>query len=132
MAGSTNVPGAPVIKFDSGAWQMLERFVDEVKTDLDSTFLKATSGLKLDASLKTELHPGSESWPVVAALTDAAKGFGDSVQTQFTTLSDDWDTFVRALMDGERIFEDHDDLATMSAQDLLSEDPDLAAGSPPV
>ena len=124
----SNVPDHPLINFNGDNWRMLERFINETKLDLDTRFLKAVAGLRLDGSLKTDLHPGSEGWTIVRLLTDAAKTFGDSVQKEFTTLSGDWDTFIQALVDGERIFEDYNDLATMSAQDLLKEDPDIAPG----
>ena len=123
-----NVPAVPLIVFNSDHWRMLERFLNETKLDLDKRFLKAVAGLRLDGSLKTDLKPGSEAWAVVTALTDAAKLFGDSVQREFTTLSNDWDTFVQTLIEAERIFENHNDIATLSAQDLLKDYPDLAPG----
>ena len=123
-----NVPASPLIVFNSDNWRMLERFINETKLDLDNRFLKAVAGLRLDGSLKTDLKPGSEGWAVVTALTDAAKTFGDSVQKEFTTLSGDWDTFVQTMIEAERIFDNYNDLATLSAQDFLKEYPDLAPG----
>jgi hypothetical protein len=122
-----NVPETSIV-FNSDSWRMLERFITETRFDLDNRFLKALSGLRLDGNLKVDLKPGSEAWAVVSALTDAAKTFGESVQTQFTTLDTDWDTFVQVLIEAERIFENHNDLATLSAQDLIKDYPDLAGG----
>jgi hypothetical protein len=122
-----NVPDTKIV-FNSDNWRMLERFISETKLDLDNRFLKAIAGLRLDGNLKVDLKPGSEGWAIVSALTDAAKLFGESVQTQFTTLTGDWDTFVQVLVEAERIFENHNDLATLSAQDLLKDYPDFAAG----
>jgi len=119
------VDSGNVIHFNKASYEDLIRFIDEVNTDLETMFLKAQPTMSLDGSLGETLRPGSPGWTVVKAVKDAAAGFGKSVHEKFTNLNDEWTQYVTALRGAIDFFEKHDDLATSSAQDFLTDHPDL-------
>jgi len=117
--------GGNVIHFNKKSYEDLIRFIDEVNSDLEKLFLKAQATMSLDGSLGDSLRPGSPGWTVIKRLKDAATAFGNSVHEKFTNLNGEWTQYVTALKSAIDFFEKHDDLATSSAQDFLTDHPDL-------
>ena len=118
-----------VIRFDKAAYDDLIRFVDGATADLESKFIKPRAGIRLDSYLKDEVKPGADTWPPAGNIKTSAGSFGDSVYTRLKGLKDDWKQFLHGLNSAEDVFQKHDDLAAMSAQDFLEEHPDFNGGS---
>ncbi len=119
-----------VIHFNKKSYQDLIRFVDETSNELDKRFLKARSTLTLDGTLGDAVRPGSPNWAPVKQVKDGAKQFGGSVHEKFLAVDEDWTQYKSDLKDAIDIFEKHDDLATVSADEFVKEHPDLGGQGP--
>ncbi|RFS45562.1 hypothetical protein [Micromonospora craniellae] len=117
--------GGETIIFDSATFDRLIKFMTECKRELDSTFLKATADLRLDNTLGEAIKPGSPTWPVVQAVKSQANTFGGDVRARLVKLSNEWDQYIKALIEAKAIFEESDNLATLSANELITDFPSL-------
>jgi hypothetical protein len=123
---------ADTVSFDAGQFDQLIKFITDGNDQLTSDILAPSSGLLLDAALRTYLKPGSPQWLVVQSVLSGGGTFGEAVDTRLTALGAEWTEFARQLTQAKAIFTKSDDLATVSASEFLAQFPGLAPPAPPV
>lgn len=99
--------------------------VDNV-LNTDPKYLGPSADLKLDTTLSTRFHPGSQDWPVVKDFVTQAGTFGNSVHTRLTGYETDLRAFYTALKNAEDVFDDTDDLTTYDASKFEQNYPDIS------
>jgi hypothetical protein len=121
-----------ITAFDKDHYDQLITYLNGVNTDVNTSpsALGASANLKLDGTLDTMLHPGSQSWGVAQKLTGQAKTFGDSVHARYNSIETEVRTFNSALKDAEDVFNDTKDLATYDASQFSQNYPDVGGSDP--
>ncbi|GAA0556121.1 hypothetical protein GCM10009533_62390 [Saccharopolyspora spinosporotrichia] len=120
-----NVPAGHITAFDRSQYERLIKAVDSVDHSLSQQFLKPGTDIRLDESLGSRLHVGSDSWSAVTDFINAANKFGTSVDTINEKFSDDWRGFIKALNAAKDVFDDTNNLANYSAQKFLNDYPEI-------
>ncbi|MFD0490273.1 hypothetical protein ACFQ0O_28195 [Saccharopolyspora spinosporotrichia] len=126
-----NVPAGHITAFDRSQYERLIKAVDSVDHSLSQQFLKPGTDIRLDESLGSRLHVGSDSWSAVTDFINAANKFGTSVDTINEKFSDDWRGFIKALNAAKDVFDDTNNLANYSAQKFLNDYPEIGGEEPP-
>jgi hypothetical protein len=122
-----DVPNGKITQFDKDRYNSLIRYVDYVEgVELNQNLNRPGTGVRLDGNLGSGIFPGSSKWPVAGALVEQGKAFGTSVQAQYTKLSDGWEQYVAALKNARDVFEQTNDLNTLSASKFATDFPDAA------
>jgi hypothetical protein len=120
-----------ITSFDKAHYEQLLTYLTGIDKDVDTNpkFLGPSADLKLDSSLSTRFHPGSQDWSVAKDFLSQASNFGNSVHTRLTKFETDVRTFFTALKNAEEIFEKTDDLSTYDASKFGQEYPDVTGSS---
>jgi hypothetical protein len=119
-----------ITKFDKAHYDQLITYLttfDDV-VNRSSWALGPSSDLKLDSTLTSTFHPGSQDWSVVKNFVTQAGVFAGSVHNRYTAIETDTRTFSKALKGAEDVFDDTDDLSTYDASKYESDYPDVAGG----
>jgi hypothetical protein len=116
-----------ITSFDKAHYEQLIAHLRDVDDVLSTTprYLGPSADLKLDSTLSSRFHPGSQDWPVAKDFVTQAGTFGNSVHTRLTTYETDLRTFYTALKNAEDVFDDTDDLTTYDASKFSREYPDV-------
>jgi hypothetical protein len=117
--------------FDKSHYDQLLTYLKSVDDGINtSTYaLGPSPNLKLDSTLSTTFHPGSDSWPLAKGFVAQAVKFGGSVNTRYVAVEQDTRTFHNALKNAEDVFDDTNDLATYDASKYRREHPDVGGGN---
>ncbi len=120
-----------ITQFDKAHYEQLIRFLTDVDDNLnhDPQALGVGANLKLDSTLGSRLHAGSQKWSVVQGFTDRAKSFGTSANARYTETESSVRTFATALNNAKDVFDETDDLATYDASKFVNDYPDVG-GTP--
>jgi hypothetical protein len=119
-----------ITSFDKAHYEQLLAYLLSVEKDVDINpkLLGPSVDLKLDPTLSTTFHPGSQDWSTAKAFLDRAGAFGNSVHTRLAGFETDVRNFYTALKNAEGIFEKTNDLATYDAGKFGQDYPDVAGG----
>ncbi|GAB2847451.1 hypothetical protein GCM10027176_58830 [Actinoallomurus bryophytorum] len=121
-----------ITSFDKAHYDQLIAHLRDVDNVLDTTpaYLGPSADLKLDTTLGSRFHPGSQDWTVAKDFVTQATTFGNSVHTRLTGYETDVRAFFTALKNAEDVFDDTDDLTTYDASKFAQEYPDVGGGTP--
>jgi hypothetical protein len=119
-----------ITQFDKAHYEQLLAYLLSVENDVDTSprRLGPSADLKLDSTLTSRFHPGSQDWSVAKDFLTQSGTFGNSVHTRLATFETDIRAFYKALKDAEEIFEKTDDLATYDAGKFGNDYPDVTGG----
>jgi hypothetical protein len=119
-----------ITSFDKAHYDQLLTYLSDIDKDVNTNpkLLGPSADLKLDPTLSTSFHPGSQDWSVAKNFLERAGAFGSSVQTRLATFETDTRTFYTALKNAEQIFEKTNDLATYDASKFAQDYPDVTGG----
>ncbi len=119
-----------ITSFDKAHYDQLITYLTNVDDVINRTprALGPSADLKLDTTLSTRFHPGSQDWPVAKSFVTQAGTFGSSVHTRYTTVETDVRTFFTALKNAEDVFDETNDLTTYDASKFDQNHPDVAGG----
>jgi hypothetical protein len=119
-----------ITSFDKAHYEQLLAYLLSVEKDVDINpkLLGPSADLKLDSTLATRFHPGSQDWSVAKDFITQSGTFGNSVHTRLATFETDIRTFYTALKNAEEIFEKTDDLAKYDASKFGQDYPDVTGG----
>jgi hypothetical protein len=120
-----------ITSFDKSHYEQLLAHLRDVETEVDTNpkYLGPSSDLKLDNTLNSRFHPGSQDWTVAKDFFTQANSFGTSVHTRLANFETDIRAFYTALKDAEAIFEKTDDLATYDASKFAQDYPDVTGNN---
>jgi hypothetical protein len=116
-----------ITAFDKAHYEQLLAYLMSVEKDVDINprRLGPSADLKLDSTLTTRFHPGSQDWLSAKNFLDKSGVFGNSVHTRLANFETDIRTFYTALKNAEEIFNKTDDLATYEASEFGQDYPDV-------
>lgn len=120
-----------ITSFDKSHYEQLITYLKDVDhvVNTDPKYLGPSANLKLDTTLSTRFHPGSQDWPVVKDFVTQAGTFGGSVHTRLTGFETDIRNFYTALKNAEDVFNETDDLTTYDASKFSQNYPDVGGPS---
>ncbi|MDN3359675.1 hypothetical protein [Actinomadura sp. DC4] len=120
-----------ITSFDKAHYEQLLTYLNGIDKDVDTNpkYLGPSADLKLDPTLSSRFHPGSQDWSVAKDFLTQASTFGSSAHTRLANFETDIRSFFTALKNAEEIFCKTDDLATYDASKFGQEYPDVT-GSP--
>jgi hypothetical protein len=121
-----------ITAFDKAHYEQLLSYLMDLDKDLDTNpkYLGPSADLKLDSTLSSRFHPGSQDWSVAKDFLTQAGTFGNSIHTWLSKFDSDTRNFYVALKNAEAIFEKTDDLATYDASKFAQDYPDVPGGGP--
>jgi hypothetical protein len=120
-----------ITEFDKSQYDMLIShltIIDQALNTLPSA-LGPSADLKLDSSLSSKFHPGSQDWAVAKNFVTQATTFATSAHNRYTATESDVRSFYKALKEAEKVFEETDDLASYDASKFSRDHPDVSATS---
>ncbi|MGI5229457.1 hypothetical protein [Actinoallomurus sp. CA-142502] len=119
-----------ITSFDKSHYEQLLTFLKNIDTDVEGNpqYLGPSADLKLDATLNSRFHPGSQEWSVCKDFLQQATSFGTSMHSRLANFDTDLRNFYSALKNAEAIFEKTDDLATYDASKFSQDYPDVTGG----
>lgn len=120
-----------ITSFDKAHYEQLITYLKTVDDGINTSeyALGPSAKLKLDSTLSTTFHPGSDSWPLAKGFVTQAGTFGNSVHTRYTAVEQDVRTFYKALNSAKDVFDDTDDLTTYDASKFERDHPDVGGGT---
>lgn len=121
-----------ITSFDKSHYEQLISYLKTVDDDVNTSKyeLGPSSDLKLDSTLSSTFHPGSQDWPVAKNFITQATTFGTSAHTRLVAVEQDVRTFYKALKNAEDVFDETNDLTTYDASKFTQDYPDVG-GTPP-
>ena len=120
-----------ITEFDKSQYDLLIKNLTVIDDDLNKSpwALGPSADLKLDSSLSSKFHPGSQDWSVAKNFVTQATTFASSAHNRYTAVENDVRTFSKALKDAEDVFDETDDLATYDAAKFSRDHPDVSGTS---
>src|ERR1700748_145112 len=99
-----------ITSFDKAHYEQLIAYLRDVDALINTNpkYLGPSSDLKLDSTLNTRFHPGSQDWSVAKDFLTQATSFGNSVHTWLANFETDTRNFYMALKNAEEIFQKTD------------------------
>jgi hypothetical protein len=128
MADSTD----KITTFNKAYYEQLIKHLRDIDSVVNTSpkYLGPSADVKLDSSLGTRFHPGSQDWPVAKDFVTRAAAFGNSVHTRLAGFEAEIRSFYTALKGAEDVFDETDDLATYDAAKFAKKHPDVTGGGP--
>jgi hypothetical protein len=119
-----------ITSFDKAHYDQLITYLTTIDDVVNRSpwALGPSSNLKLDGTLTSTFHPGSQDWPVVKNFVAQAGTFATSVHNRYTAIETGTRTFYKALKAAEDVFDDTNDLTTYDASKFEQNYPDVAGG----
>jgi hypothetical protein len=119
-----------ITSFDKTHYEQLIHYLVSVDDNINRAphALGPTADLKLDSTLPSRLHPGSQEWSVAKNLNTQAGTFAGSVHSRYVAVEQDVRTFYKALKEAEDVFDETNDLTTYDASKFGRQHPDVGGG----
>jgi hypothetical protein len=116
-----------ITSFDKSHYDQLITYLSDVDGTINTSpgALGPSADLKLDTTLGSRLHPGSQDWPVVKDFTTQAGTFGGSVHERYSAVELEVRGFTTALKGAEEVFSETNNLTTYDASKFGQEYPDV-------
>jgi len=120
-----------ITSFDKSHYEQLITHLKSVDDGINTSeyALGPSAKLKLDSTLSTTFHPGSDSWPLAKGFVAQAGTFGNSVHARYVAVEQNVRTFYKALNSAKDVFDDTDDLTTYDASKFERDHPDVGGGT---
>jgi hypothetical protein len=120
-----------ITEFDKSQYDLLIKNLTDIDDNLNKSpwALGPSADLRLDNSLSSKFHPGSQDWSVAKNFVTQATTFATSAHNRYTTIESDVRNFSKALKDAEDVFDETDDLATYDASKFSRDHPDVGGTS---